>query len=566
MRHHSSPSGRCFKQRLFGRRVQPPISTFVCVGKTTARLGLVLPTTGAISRSVLLSLLAIVSYSQANPFEKPNQGHAIQLESVLNQTDTMNQCADVDASVMLDIDCSGQAKALTDGLLVLRYLFGFRDEALTAQAVEGNRTSPADIEAYLESLEPELDLDGDGVVQPLTDGLILMRSLFGFSGEALISGATALNAPNQTAEAIAVELARLGLRVSLEPAPDQTLSWTLASRDAASMGLRQEVVDDVLDLIRSDLAVQAAVIVKNGYTIGSFYAPGFDESSPATSWSVAKSFYAALVGIAIDEGAIASLDQKASEFLTEWQGTDKAEITIRQILLMQSGYPGDDEVFVADDQTTYAIQHPLRREPGTRFVYSNANSQLMEPILRRATNLAPHDYLRQKLLDPIGINVNQVGYWRDADPGHALTYCCLDMRPVDFARFGLLFARSGTWNGESIISPSFIEQSTMGSFYYGLQWWLINESRFGEPPPWTGFQALGLDGQHIIVWPEADVVVVVVTQYQADSETDYAFDVNTFPPSAPDTCSARNSCPWSTGFRVPSFELLDLVKRMAPLE
>ena len=525
-----------------------------------------LPTTGSISRFVLLSLLTIVSYSQANPFEKPNQGQAIQLESILNQSNTMNQCADIDASVMLDIDCSGEAKALTDGLLVLRYLFGFRDEALTAQAVEGNRTSPADIEAYLEYLEPELDLDGDGVVQPLTDGLMLMRSLFGFSGESLISGATALNAPNQTAEAIAVELARLGLSVSLEPAPDQTISWTLASRDAASMGLRQEAVDEVLDLIRTDLAVQAAVIVKNGYTIGSFYAPGFDASSPATSWSVAKSFYAALVGIAIDEGAIASLDQKASELLTEWEGTDKADITIRQILLMQSGYPGDDEVFGADDQTTYAIQHPLRSEPGTRFVYSNANSQLMEPILRRATNFAPHDYLRQKLLEPIGIDVNQVGYWRDADPGHALTYCCLDMRPVDFARFGLLFARSGTWNGESIISPSFIEQSTTGSFYYGLQWWLINESRFGEPPPWTGFQALGLDGQHIIVWPEADVVVVVVTQYQADSETDYAFDVNTFPPRAPDTCSARNSCPWSTGFRVPSFELLDLVKRMALLE
>ena len=141
---------------------------------------------------------------------------------------------------MLDIDCSGQAKALTDGLLVLRYLFGFRAEALTAQAVEGSRRNPADIEAYLETLEPELDLDGDGVVQPLTDGLILMRSLFGFSGEALVSGATALNAPNQTAEAIAVEVARLGLSVRPEPPPDQTLSWTLASRDAASMRLRQE--------------------------------------------------------------------------------------------------------------------------------------------------------------------------------------------------------------------------------------------------------------------------------------------------------------------------------------
>ena len=543
-----------------------PISNFLRSRKRAARLRLIASINGFVSLFALLSLLATVSHSQANPFEKPNQGQAIQLESGLLQTITANQCAEIDASVMLDVDCSGQAKALTDGLLVLRYLFGFRDQALTVQAVEGTRTSPVDIEAYLESIEPELDLDGDGLVQPLTDGLMLMRSLFGFSGKALISGATALNAPNQTAEAIVGELARLGVSVSLEPAPDPTFGWNLASRDAESMGLSQEAVDGVLDLIRTDMAVQAGVIVKNGYTIGSFYAPGFDESSPATSWSVAKSFYAALVGIAIDEGAIVSLDQRASEFLTEWEGTDKADITIRQILLMQSGYPGDDEVFGANDQTTYAIQHPLRREPGTRFVYSNANSQLMEPILRRATGQAPHDYLRQKLLEPIGIDVTKVGYWRDADPGNALTYCCLDMRPIDFARFGLLFARNGSWNGESVVSPGFIEQSTRGSFYYGLQWWLINESRFGEPPPWTGFQALGLDGQQITVWPEADVVVVVVTKYQANPETDYAFNVNTFPPSAPDTCSARNSCPWSTGFRVPSFEMLDLVERMALLE
>ena len=196
MRRHPLASGLCFNERLFGRSVQLPTSTFDCSGKTTARLGLMLPTKGSISRFVLLSLLAIVSYSQANPFEKPNQGQAIRLESGLNQSNTINQCADIDASIMLDIDCSGEAKALTDGLLVLRYLFGFRDEALTAQAVEGSRASPADIEAYLESLEPELDLDGDGVVQPLTDGLILMRSLFGFSGEALISGCLLYTSPS----------------------------------------------------------------------------------------------------------------------------------------------------------------------------------------------------------------------------------------------------------------------------------------------------------------------------------------------------------------------------------
>ena len=103
-----------------------------------------------------------------------------------------------------DVDNDGEAKALTDGLLVIRHLFGFSDEALTAGAVGSNasRTTPADIAAYLTNAATELDVDGDDEAKALTDGLLLIRQLFGFTGNALTAGAVGETAERATASAI----------------------------------------------------------------------------------------------------------------------------------------------------------------------------------------------------------------------------------------------------------------------------------------------------------------------------------------------------------------------------
>ena len=169
------------------------------------------------------------------------------------------------------------------------------------------------------------------------------------------------------------------------------LSWNLERKRADELDTTSANVDAVLDHIFTDTATQAVVISKRGYVIGERYADGYDNNSLGTSWSVAKSFYAALVGIAIEEGWIQSTEQRASEFLTEWSDSDKADITIAQILSMRSGYDGNDQVFFQSDQTEYAINLPLTALPGIRFTYSNANSQLMEPLLRRATGVSAHD-------------------------------------------------------------------------------------------------------------------------------------------------------------------------------
>ena len=106
------------------------------------------------------------------------------------------------------------------------------------------------------------------------------------------------------------------------------LSWKLERKRADELDTTSANVDAVLGHIFTDTATQAVVISKRGYVIGERYADSYDNNSLGTSWSVAKSFYAALVGIAIEEGWIQSTEQRASEFLTEWSDSDKADITI----------------------------------------------------------------------------------------------------------------------------------------------------------------------------------------------------------------------------------------------
>lgn len=463
-----------------------------------------------------------------------------------------------------DIDASGKAEPLTDGLIILRYLFGFTGEALVSGALSSNATrrSNTDIIAFLKTHEAQLDVDGDGQSAPLTDGLLLLRYLFGFDGSALITGAMSSNARRSEVSAI-TDFIQARLPETQNDAPAILApAWDFAPALAEQVGTNQSAVDAVVDHIFTDAAVQAVQVTKDGYLIGERYSQGYDADSLGTSWSVAKSFYSAAIGAAIDEGHITSVDQKASDIITEWQGTAKANVTLHQMLQMRSGYSGFDNVFFETDQTAYAIDRPLVRAPGSQFAYSNANSQLFETILRRTTGLSAHDYLSQKILAPIDINLSKVGLWFDAAGINPLTYCCIDMKATDFARFGLLYARDGQWRGNQILPAEYVTSSLTANGWYGYQWWILNAAYFsGEPVAIEVAAAQGLNGQYIFVWPEEDVVIVVLSQYSHAVEQGYVVS----PINYPDTCTARNSCPGAIGPEVPSFSHKVLVERMVSL-
>ena len=161
-----------------------------------------------------------------------------------------------------------------------------------------------------------------------------------------------------------------------QPATEAAEHWGLSRVEPSEVSLQQSEVDEVLDHIFSDAATQSALVSKDGYVVGERYAEGFDAESLGTSWSVAKSFYSAAMGVAIEEGHFTSVTQPASEVLTEFVGTVKEAITLEQILRMRSGLASNTNVFFSGDQTAHALANTLTRAPDLAFNYSNANSQL----------------------------------------------------------------------------------------------------------------------------------------------------------------------------------------------
>ncbi len=258
------------------------------------------------------------------------------------------------------------------------------------------------------------------------------------------------------------------------------------------------------------------VVVRGGVIVGEWYEPGRDELSFGTSWSVAKSFTSALIGIAIEEGLIDSVDVPMADFFPEWVGTEKESITLRDVLSMASGLvwnesydPSDlsssdiiQMILLSDDHLDYARARPLGFTPGTRFNYSSGDTMLLSGALQIVTGGNAGAYAREKLFDPIGME--PVDWWTDFVDQTA-TYCCIDTPTRQFAKFGLLFLRGGEWDGTQIVAADWVATSTSPSVVerYGYQWWLSTTPEGREM-----YSARGHDGQYVYVVPALDLVVV----------------------------------------------------------
>jgi len=234
-------------------------------------------------------------------------------------------------------------------------------------------------------------------------------------------------------------------------------NWLEAS--AEEVNLDQSKIDRLFDLSFADDATQGAAFFKDGRLITERYAEGFDKDSHGTSWSMAKSFYAALIGISIDRGEIASLDDPVANYL-DYFNDERREITIRQILNMTSGldFPSHEheDMFFSSDHLAYARDVGVEKKAGQLFEYNNVNSMLLADILLQVTGVPADKLLADRIFNKIGLT--DVVLWQDA-AGNPLTYCCVDTTVRQYSRFGLLFARNGNWNGEQIISSDYVDET-----------------------------------------------------------------------------------------------------------
>ena len=292
------------------------------------------------------------------------------------------------------------------------------------------------------------------------------------------------------------------------------------TKSAPDLNIDQGKVDRLFDLSFEDDATQAVVLIKDGYLIGERYADGFDASSFGTSWSMAKSFYASLIGISIDRGEIKSLDDKVSDYLSYFND-ERSEITIRDILNMASGlqFPEHEHelMFFKKDHLAYAKNIGVEKKPNTLFEYNNVNSMLLGDILLVATGKKADELLNERILKPIGAENSTL--WRDSSD-NVLTYCCIDMSARDYSRFGLLFSRNGKWEEEQIISSDYVnetftpyweftpERFTDLNRGYSLHWWFSKNDDEGQI-----FNASGKFGQYIFVDRKNDVIFTRITKY-----------------------------------------------------
>jgi CubicO group peptidase (beta-lactamase class C family) len=266
----------------------------------------------------------------------------------------------------------------------------------------------------------------------------------------------------------------------------------------------------------------ALLVIQNGEIKLEKYWDGFNESSLSGSFSMAKTVTALLIGAAIAEGKIKSIDQKVADFIPSFQEGDKAKISIREVLNMSSGLAWDESYgnpFAAvakayfDTKINDLINNLGVREPaGKIWRYQSGDTQVLGMILQKATGKSIAEYASEKLWQPLGNQYDAL--WSIApDDKMEKVFCCLNSNARDFARLGQLVLNQGKWQNKQLISADFVKfltspashlQDTKGDAvkHYGGQMWIAYHQNLTVPC----FR--GVLGQYIMIIPEKNALVV----------------------------------------------------------
>ena len=356
--------------------------------------------------------------------------------------------------------------------------------------------------------------------------------------------------------------------------PTHPLVWDVVTPE--SVGMSSSGLEQAFDYVFQDGSfTQAAVVIKDGKLVyeryrgmtdneanilastlsenGDFYKSLYaqrNQNSYISSWSTAKSFASFLIGIAVESGEINSIEDSASNYITEWSSDERSSISIKDLLDMRSGLPpacfnfvtgeigeclnasdssSGGNIVYADDQLTKCIDRDLAAEGVTHpwfengltvysrgaFQYSNCDTMVLGEIIFRATGQDIQTYAEYNLFSKIGIDAS---WWRDftssgQSNGNYLAYCCLDSTARDFAKFGHMLLLNGVWEGSNKRYSSYVDLiKNLNS--YGLQFWTIcaKAQSNSNCDDWI-ISTIGFDGQYIMIDFQRNLVVVRASLY-----------------------------------------------------
>ena len=280
------------------------------------------------------------------------------------------------------------------------------------------------------------------------------------------------------------------------------------------LGMDGEIIDSMLeDIDQSGLSIDGLVVVHKGVIVAEKYYHVYKEQTLHETYSVTKSVISTLIGIALQQGCIESIEDSVLGYFPDMIFLDedgqKDTLTIKDFLTMSSGLAYDpDEMYASPDWVQYTLDQPLIYPPGSTWFYSNGGPQVLSALISNACEMDTIDFADQYLFEPLGISNYQ---WERGLNGHPNGSWGLELTPRDMAKIGYLYLHDGVWDGEQILPPDWVTLSTTRLYhrvpnplepwylYYGFLWWIHVD----------GFYAAhGYKGQFIYIAPEYDLVVV----------------------------------------------------------
>lgn len=366
-------------------------------------------------------------------------------------------------------------------------------------------------------------------------------------GAWLVAGALALiacmGAPARAQRGVAVDSPEVPINPSdtagLRKVGAEVLFWSQAQRDAnfphmekifpghiVKAGKRTRrlppgkplpIADADVDAFIAAQNVAGLIVLQDGKVRLERYARGYGPDGRYTSFSVAKSFTSTLVGAAIRDGFIGSVDEPVTKYIPELAGSGYDGVSIAQLLTMTSGVKWNEDytdarsdvarmflepVPAGQDPTVYYMKNlPRETAPGTKWVYKTGETNLIGVLVMRATHEPLATYLSEKVWKPYGMERD--AFWMIDPAAHEVSGCCLSVSLRDYARMGQFVLEGGhgavpaNWFAES--TRPHVEIGAPG-YGYGYQWWTYPEGRFG---------ASGIFGQTIRIDPGSRTVIAI---------------------------------------------------------
>ena len=296
----------------------------------------------------------------------------------------------------------------------------------------------------------------------------------------------------------------------------------------AAEGFNESMLEQGYNAARATPGLYAVLVLRRGRLVGEAYFSGRKSTDLLHLRSVTKTVISHLIGAAISQGKIQSLQQPISELLPQRYRAllnGKAPITVADLLTMRSGFAWDESTLagfeqwvMSADPTRYVLEQAQTQLPGTEFRYNSANFHLLSVILSEKTGMATRDYARQVLFIPLGISNFR---WEKLKDGYDNGGAGLELTARDLAKLGVLWQQQGRWGSQQVLAQAYLmtsaslQQPRSRTFAglsisgYGYGWWLFKQNN--QP---AGQLAWGYGGQFVFTIPEQELTLLLMANNQ----------------------------------------------------